>query len=109
MIWPKEVVSVEMLGETPEGRLALVMYWAVSLRAFQLGVSSEKVRRMTLKPNSEREVELMTPGTLRVTVSSGMVTSRSISSAAWPGHWVLMLNWTLVNSGKAMISLLKAM
>ena len=108
MICPKGVVSVERPAETPLGKLALDMYCTVSLRAFQFGVSSEKVRRITLKPNSEREVELITPGTLRVTVSSGMVTSRSISSAAWPGHWVLMLNWTLVNSGKAMISLLKA-
>src|SRR5208282_2567974 len=38
-----------------------------------------------------------------ISISSGIVTRRSISSAAWPGHWVMISTWGGERSGYASI------
>ena len=69
------------------------------LRALKLSASSSNTIVTTESPNSEIERSATRCGSPLSAFSTGMVTKRSTSSAAWPGHSVITCTWMLVTSG----------
>ena len=51
---------------------------------------SSNVMRMSERPYSEMERMTFMCGIPFISISSGTVMRRSTSSAAWPGHWVMI-------------------
>jgi len=69
------------------------------VRIVALSALSSKTMVICESPNSETERSETLPGIPFMTLSMGMVTSRSTSSAAWPGKSVMIWTVTLVTSG----------
>src|ERR1039457_6125879 len=92
----------ERLGATPEGICALGMRSKACSRTKYWSTPYSKLRPMKESPYREMERSESSRGMPLSSISSGMVTRRSISSGAWPGHWVmsksLLADEVLVNS-----------
>jgi hypothetical protein len=71
-----------MLGVTPEGSSALPMRSNTTCRAKYESVFSSNVMRMSERPYSVIERMTVICGTPFISISSGIVTSRSTSSVA---------------------------
>src|ERR1035441_7935127 len=80
----------ERLGVTPEGICALGMRSKACSRTKYWSTPYSKFRAMKESPYREMERSESSRGMPLSSISSGMVTRRSISSGAWPGHWVLL-------------------
>src|ERR1022692_3741944 len=79
----------ERLGDTPEGIWALGMRSKACSRTKYWSTPYSKFKAMKERPYREMERSVSSRGMPLSSISSGMVTRRSISSGAWPGHWVM--------------------
>ena len=87
---PLGLNSGETPGVTPSGRVASAIRSNACSRTKYGSMSYWKFISSAESPYSEIERRLSIFGIPFISTSSGIEISRSISSDAWPGHWVMI-------------------